>query len=237
MSCGAEAETKLCGACLVSLPKDNNFSKKQWQQKQRRKCKPCTELGKEVDVAGLTAILEKANLNLSGAPNDTNKKATTGKGKAKAGKQKILDVKLEVALKQLKIAGGREDEPDEDNDTEDNPGDYLDELLAVADARYNLKEYSQAASLYYRGYYAAMHKGSCINDPEVFPIAHKMLMAYIKADSESGLQMAHGMAQQTVSMPGHPAYIREDLVEVERIMTRRGMRVERFGMGMGGFGF
>ena len=41
--------------------------------------------------------------------------------------------------------------------------------------------------------------------------------------------------QQSVMMPGHPAYIRKDLAEVERIMGKKDMKVERFGMGGSGF--
>jgi len=40
--------------------------------------------------------------------------------------------------------------------------------------------------------------------------------------------------QQSIMMPGHP---RKDLAEMERIMAKKGMNVERFGTGMGGFGF
>ncbi|KAL9181530.1 hypothetical protein ACHAXT_010335 [Thalassiosira profunda] len=169
---------------------------------------------------------------------NTQNNAGKGKGKGQTSDEK----KLEVALRQLRIAGGREEEPgSDDEDVDDDPKEYLNELLAVADARFNLGQYSKAASLYYRGYYAAMHSGSCINNPATFPIAHKMIQAMIKSGEEHNLKMAHGMAQQTMMMPGHPAYIRQDLVDVEKVMAERGMQVERdiFGMmgGMGGFGF
>mmetsp|Transcript_6210 Transcript_6210/g.14053 ORF Transcript_6210/g.14053 Transcript_6210/m.14053 type:complete len:638 (-) Transcript_6210:95-2008(-) len=174
-----------------------------------------------------------------GEMSTTNKKAKAA-AKSKTQQQTSDDKKLEAALRQLKIAGGREDEPDEDDDDgseEDNPGDYLDQLLAVADARYDLGQYSKAASLYYRGYHAAMHRGSYMNNPAIFPIAHKMIQSWVKTGEKSDLNWAHGMAQQNVMMPGHPAYIRKDLLEVERIMAKKNMKVQRFGMAMGGSGF
>lgn len=174
-----------------------------------------------------------------GEMSTTNKKARAV-AKDKTLKKTLGDNKLETALRQLKIAGGREDEPDEDDEEEeeeDDPAAYLNELLAVADARYDLGQYSNAANLYYRGYYAAMHMGSYMNNPAIFPIAHKMIQAYAKTGAKHDLSRAHGMAQQNVMMPGHPGYIREDLKEVEMMMRKKGMKVERFGMGMGGFGF
>jgi hypothetical protein len=36
-------------------------------------------------------------------------------------------------------------------------------------------------------------------------------------------------------MPGHPPYTQEDLKEVEGMMKKKGMTIQRFGMGMGGF--
>jgi len=167
-----------------------------------------------------------------GEMSTTNRKA---KAAAKNKTESSTNNQLAAALRQLEIAGGTEDDSDDD-EAEDvtDPGDYLDELLSVADARYNLGQYSKAANLYYKGYHAAMHRGSCINAPAIFPIAHKMIQACTKTGEKSDLNMAHGMAQQNAMMPGHPAYIREDLAEVERIMTKKGMRVERFAMGMGG---
>merc|ERR1712029_536509 len=132
------------------------------------------------------------------------------------------------------MGGGREDEPESDEDEDCiDPGEYLNELLAVADARYELGQHSRAASLYYRGYYAAMHRGSCINNPSIYPIAHKMIQSYAKSGDEHELKMAHGMAQQNLAMPGRPAYIEKDLADVEKIMRWKGMKVERFGMGFG----
>ena len=64
----------------------------------------------------------------------------------------------------------------------------------------------------------------------------------MKSNENDLLKHAHGMAQQNMMMPGHPSYIKDDLMEVERVMRTKGMPVERFnfmgsGMGMGGFGF
>jgi len=42
---------KLCTACSLTLPKAN-FSKKQWQQKQRRRCKECIAENREVEILG-----------------------------------------------------------------------------------------------------------------------------------------------------------------------------------------
>jgi hypothetical protein len=50
MSEGQESSTtKLCGACSEQLPVDS-FSKKQWQNKSRRRCKECTEANREIVV-------------------------------------------------------------------------------------------------------------------------------------------------------------------------------------------
>mmetsp|Transcript_34097 Transcript_34097/g.62765 ORF Transcript_34097/g.62765 Transcript_34097/m.62765 type:complete len:637 (-) Transcript_34097:156-2066(-) len=202
----------------VSLRRNN----KVWAQSAG--CVACDDYAKSKGVLGEMST--------------TNKKAKAA-AKNKTHQQTSDAKKLEAALRQLSIAGGREDEPDSEDEEEegDNPTDYLNELLSVADARYDLGQYSKAASLYYRGYYAAMHSGSGMNNPAIFPIAHKMTQAWVKTGEKSDLSMAHGMAQQNVMMPGHPAYIRKDLAEVERIMAKKGMNVERFGTGMGGFGF
>lgn len=126
-----------------------------------------------------------------------------------------------------------EEEPDEQED--DRPQDYLNELLAVGDARYELGQYDKAGSIYYRAYHAAMHSSNCMNNPAIFPIAHKMTLAWSKTDDESRIKFAHGMAQQNYMMPGHPPYIRQDLKEVEKIMAKKGMQIQRFDMG--GLGF
>uniref|UniRef100_A0A7S3QCQ4 MYND-type domain-containing protein n=1 Tax=Chaetoceros debilis TaxID=122233 RepID=A0A7S3QCQ4_9STRA len=149
--------------------------------------------------------------------------------------EKASEDQLVIALKKLKIAGGREEGTDSDEDVEgnddnDNPGDYLSELLAVADARYELGQYVKAGGIYYRAYYAALHKSNCVNDPAIFPIAHKLTLAWMKTDDESYIRQAHGMAQQNCMMPGHPPYIRKDLSDVEKVMTRKGIDIQRFGM-------
>lgn len=150
-----------------------------------------------------------------------------------------LNAKLEEALKRLEMVGGKEKENDDEDDDgqEDNPGDYLNELLAVADARYDLGQYAEAGWIYYRGYYAAMHKNKVINDPTTYPIAHKMIQAWMKSDEEWLLERAHGMTQQTMMMPGHPSYFHQTLIEIETIMKMKGMKVERSVLNMVGNGF
>mmetsp|Transcript_31590 Transcript_31590/g.74334 ORF Transcript_31590/g.74334 Transcript_31590/m.74334 type:complete len:624 (+) Transcript_31590:81-1952(+) len=139
--------------------------------------------------------------------------------------QHSLDHKLSAALHQLEIAGGREKE---DPDGNDNPADYLNELLAVGDVRYELGQYAEAAGIYYRGYYVAMHNGRGMNNPAIYPIAHKMIQSWIRTGDESHLRMAHGMAQQNCMMPNHPPYAVGDLAEVEKLMKQKGLQIQRF---------
>ena len=56
----SDIEGKTCGACLNTLTSEY-FSKKQWKQKQRRRCKKCAESGKEIDVDGLNDMLQCLN--------------------------------------------------------------------------------------------------------------------------------------------------------------------------------
>jgi len=188
-------------------------------------------------VAGCIACDDYAkSKGVLGEMSTTTKKKAKTAAKAKSQKQ-ALD-KLTAALKQLELVGGKEEDSEDDNDEDDeqednNIGDYLNEFLAVADARYELGQYSKAANLYYRGYYAAMHNG--INNPTIFPIAHKLIEACIKTDEEHYIDQAHGMAQQNTMMPFHPPYIREDLLEVERVMRKKGMEIQRFNLGGMGF--
>jgi len=133
---------------------------------------------------------------------------------------------LEVALVKLKDVGGVEDPDSEDNSENDtDPKEYLNELLAVADARYNLGQYDKASSIYYTAYYITMHMGNCINNPKSFPVAHKMLQSYSKSNEDHKLQMGHGMAQQTLMMPGCPSYISQDVKDIEKSMRRKGMSI------------
>ncbi|EJK55123.1 hypothetical protein THAOC_25176 [Thalassiosira oceanica] len=179
--------------------------------------------------AGCVAVDEYArSLGVLGEMSSTNKKS---KAEARDLFQSKKDDKLAAALRQLEIAGGREDEPDDSEDEDEiDPNDYLNELLAVADARFELEQFSQASGLYYRAYYAAMHAGSVMNNAAIFPIAHKLIWSYAKSGQ---LKRAHLMAQQNIAMQG-PPYIRDDLNQLETLMKERGMEVER--AGMGGFG-
>lgn len=104
----------------------------------------------------------------------------------------------------------------------------------VADARNELGQYENAASLYYKVYYAARRSGGYIKHPAIFPIVHKMTQAWIESGDESDLRLAHGKAQQNM-MPGRPVFIIKDLQEVEKAMREKGREVK--GFGKGGFGY
>lgn len=109
------------------------------------------------------------------------------------------------------------------------PHEYLNELLALGDARYQLGQYDQAGGIFYRAYYATMHDpkhGNVMNNPSIYPVAHKMIQAWSKSESEYYLKMAHSMAEQTTMMPGCPAYIRHDMDEAAKAMRMKGMKVE-----------
>ena len=56
-----DVKGKICGACLHTLTSEY-FSKKQWKQKQRRRCKRCGDIGKEIDVDGLSAALQSIDI-------------------------------------------------------------------------------------------------------------------------------------------------------------------------------
>jgi len=188
-------------------------------------------------VAGCVAVDEYAKSK--GVDGEINRRNTKTKVPRNTNQQALENI-LAAALRKLEIAGGKEEDPDDDDDNDqeedDKPtGEYLNELLAVADARYELGQYANSGSIYYRAYYAAMHNSAYMNNPAIFPIAHKLILAWIKSDDEHYINHAHGMARQNCMMPGHPPYIREDLKEVEKIMKKKGMNIQRFGMGTGGF--
>lgn len=140
-----------------------------------------------------------------------------------------LERKLELALQKLEEVGGYEEDEDDreevDNENFIDPLTYLDELLAVGDARFDLGQYGKAGNVFYKAYYIAMHKGNCINNPESFPVAHKMLQAYSKCDEEHLLKMGHDMAQQTLMMGNAPRYIYQDKKDIEDVMRRKGMEI------------
>ena len=102
----------------------------------------------------------------------------------------VLENHLTSVLNNLKIVSGKEDDDSEDEG--DNPSVYLDELLAVADARYDLGQHEEAGCLYCRSYYAAMHGSNVIDDPEIFPIAHKLTLSWMKTGDEHRIKCAHG---------------------------------------------
>lgn len=198
---------KICSSCLVEKECDC-FSKKQWRNKSAvRRCKECITAAGDDD------------------PNNNNNIASMFVQEPTIVQHQPK--KLELALEKLKKAGGVEDPDAEENeDNETDPQNYLDELLAVGDARFSLGQYEKAAGIYYTSYYIAMHKGGHINNAQSFPVAHKMLQAYSKCDNEHSLQMGHGMAQQTLMMPGCPRYILQDKIDIEKAMRRKGIAIE-----------
>lgn len=136
------------------------------------------------------------------------------------------EAKLKRALVELKEAGGTEDdEPEDDDEDYKDPAEYLDELAAVADARHNLGQYEEAGNLYYTSYHIAKLKRGILNDPLSFPYAHKMLESWSKSDSELVLKKAHGMANQTLMMPGCPRIIRQDLETIESSLRHKGFDI------------
>ena len=136
------------------------------------------------------------------------------------------ELELKTALSKLRAAGGTEEEDEDEDEDAKHPSTYVDELIAVGDARYKLGQYNEAGAIFYRSYYAKMHQGNGINNPGTFPVAHKMLQTYAKIDDENRLKFGHGMAEQTCMMPGCPAYIREDKKKLEKVMRQKGMKVE-----------
>jgi hypothetical protein len=134
---------------------------------------------------------------------------------------------LADALAKLAVAGGTEEEEEEEQDGSDKkePHEYLNELLAVADARTRLGQFDAAGNAYYRAYYADIARGPYINNPSLFPIAYKMVMAWSQSDAEHVLKMAHGMAEQTIMMPGCPVYMHHARDNVARTMRAKGLAV------------
>jgi hypothetical protein len=138
---------------------------------------------------------------------------------------------LTAALAKLEAAGGKEEESDDDDDAgppSKAPREYLNELLALGDARYRLGQYEKAGSLFYRAYYASMHdprNGGVINHPSTFPVAHKMIQAWSKSEQEYYLQQAHAYGEQTTMMPGCPPYISRDVEDAAKALRKKGLKV------------
>lgn len=63
MTTNVDVEGKICGACLNTYVSEY-FSKKQWKQKQRRRCKKCADAEKEIDVDGLSDMLQSLNTDV-----------------------------------------------------------------------------------------------------------------------------------------------------------------------------
>lgn len=165
------------------------------------------------------------------------------------------DDMLADALEKLEAAGGKQwlqeistpmIHPGENYEDDDDAGlpskkphHYLKELLNVGDVRYQLGQYVEAGSINSRAYYATMNTpGASLNDPSTFPVAHKMIQAWLKSDNGELLNMAHGMAEQSTMMPGCPSYIFQDFKDSAAAMRMKGMRVTSImdafkNMGMG----
>ena len=80
-----EQETKSCGACSNELPKDS-YSKKQWQCKQRRRCKSCVDTNQEIDNS--VAAAQSSHSSTATATGS----ATTAKKKRSKNKDKPVPV-------------------------------------------------------------------------------------------------------------------------------------------------
>lgn len=152
-----------------------------------------------------------------------------------------VEEELADALAKLEAAGGKEwhrdiatpmllpgekyEEKDDDFIQRSRKAhQYLKELLKVGDVRTKLGQYDQAGSIYYRAYHVNA-PGAPINNPSCFPVAHKMIQAWLKSENKDLLKMAHGMAEQTTMMPGCPAYIRRDMKDADMALRKKGMEV------------
>jgi len=128
-----------------------------------------------------------------------------------------LKDQLGYALSNLRLVGGKELEMGtNDEEDEDGPERYMDELLAVCDIRYKLGQYNLARSNYFRCYYIAMnrHKASDGKDCSVFPVAHKLFQSWIKVDNQNLLGFARATAKIVTEFRGCPDYIKKDLEEM-----------------------
>eukprot|EP00536_Pseudo-nitzschia_multiseries_P002244 jgi/Psemu1/5176/gm1.5176_g len=118
-------------------------------------------------------------------------------------------------------AGGRETVDDDDDD---NPGDYLNELL--------LGEYAEAGDLYSKGYVAAAQNTDCVPIGAIFLIGHKAIQSWIKTNNEHKIRLAQAAAQWHCMLLGHPPYAREDLAEHEYLSSSSSWLCERLEHGI-----
>ena len=169
--------------------------------------------GVQIDNSGEGVNVKPTNLRW--ADNDDS---GGGGAQSSAHKKQPLS-ELDQALAALAAAGGTEQENDDDDDATP-PEKYVDELIAVGDAREKLGQYAEAGDLYYRAYYAVLAKTRCVNPPQAYPVAHKMIQAWIKSGDRFKIDMAHGMAQQMCMMPGAPASVRRDLQAAKEALAR-----------------
>jgi len=125
---------------------------------------------------------------------------------------------LSIALSNLHRVGGRElDMGTNEDEDEDGPEKYMDELLAVCDIRYKLGQYNMAGGNYFRCYYIAMHrhKQSDGRDCSVFPIAHKLFQCWMRVDNLNLLGFSRATAKMVMEFRGCPDYIKKDLGELD----------------------
>jgi hypothetical protein len=130
-----------------------------------------------------------------------------------------LKDQLGYALSNLRLVGGKElDMGTNDEEEDDGPERYMDQLLAVCDIRYKLGQYQLAGSNYFRCYYIAMnrYKESGSRDCLVFPIAHKLFQSWLRADNQNLLSFARATAEIVVELRGCPKYIKRDLKELDK---------------------
>jgi hypothetical protein len=75
-----ELTEKICRACSQNLPKEE-FSKKQWQQKQQRRCTDCIEANREIDPVSKEASIKGGSQSLSSRTSNTKQKKGSKKDK------------------------------------------------------------------------------------------------------------------------------------------------------------
>jgi len=165
---------------------------------------------------GLPFKKEKINLPSSSSSSNNNYGRSSDNGSNIDSTLPLKD-QLGYALSNLRLVGGRElDMGTNDEENEDGPERYMDELLAVCDIRYKLGQYNLAGSNYFRCYYIAMnrHKASDGKDCSVFTIAHKLFQCWMRVDNQNLLSFARATAKIVMEFRGCPDYVKKDLEEM-----------------------
>jgi hypothetical protein len=75
-----ELTEKICSACAQNLPKEK-FSKKQWQQKQQRRCMDCIEANREINLMPKAASTKGGAQSSSSRTSNTKQKKRSKKDK------------------------------------------------------------------------------------------------------------------------------------------------------------